>query len=192
MNHLAIDTSTNICSVSLYCNSKYNTMKKEDISDHSEYLPIFVNKLLSNDVIIDFIALNIGPGSFTGLKIGCSFAKGLAKALNIPIVPIATFEALKNEITSLDYFLSIYSHRDFSFYTKIQNGVMGEHKCDKISNFKDEKVFGYGFPKDLNVNYKEIKPCSEKVSIIALEKYNDYKDKSIDSINPIYLMQNSK
>ena len=45
MNHLAIDTSTNICSVSLYCNSKYKTMKKEDISDHSEYLPIFVNKL---------------------------------------------------------------------------------------------------------------------------------------------------
>ena len=119
MNHLAIDTSTNICSVSLYCNSKYNTLKKENISDHSEYLPIFVNKLLSNDVKIDFIALNIGPGSFTGLKIGCSFAKGLAKALNIPIVPIATFEALKNEITSSDYFLSIYSHRDFSFYTKI-------------------------------------------------------------------------
>ena len=192
MNHLAIDTSTNICSVSLYSNGKYNTMKKEDISDHSEHLPVFVNKLLSNDIEINFIALNIGPGSFTGLKIGCSFSKGLAKALNIPIVPIVTFEALKNEITSSNYFLSIYSHRDFSFYTKIKNGVMGEHKCDKISNFKDEKVFGYGFPKDLNVNYKEIKPCSEKVSIIALENYNDFKNKSIDNINPIYLMQNSK
>ena len=72
------------------------------------------------------------------------------------------FEKLK----SVDYFLilivmligaisvfAIYSTESghFSFYTKIENGVMGEHKCDKISNFKDEEVFGYGFPKELNV-----------------------------------------
>lgn len=190
MTFLAIDTSTSICSVSLFDNGQYKTLKKENVRDHSEYLPVFVNQLLKNNVKLQFIALNIGPGSFTGLKIGSSFSKGLAKALNIPIIPVNNFDALKINIDFENYYLSIYSHRDFAFYTLITNRKSGELKCDKIANFKNNKVFGYGYPKDLGVNYTEVIPCSEKVGIIARQEYNNYKDKSINEINPIYLMQN--
>ena len=123
MNYLAIDTSTNICSVSIFYDSKHNTLCKEGVKDHSEYLPIFVKKLLKDSSInINFIALNIGPGSFTGLKIGSSFSKGLAKALNVPIVPVISFDALSRKINLDCYYLAIYSHRDFAFYTYYKKG----------------------------------------------------------------------
>jgi tRNA threonylcarbamoyl adenosine modification protein YeaZ len=193
MNYLAIDTSTDICSVSLFNNSKYNTLVKDGTKDHSEYLPVFAKKLLDdNSVNIKFIALNIGPGSFTGLKIGSSFSKGLAKALNIPIIPVSSFDALNRGINLDYYYLAIYSHRDFAFYTYYKKGVKNKSKCDKISNFNEHKVFGYGFPNDLNIEYHEVKPCSEKVGLIGNEQYKLYKNKSINEINPIYLMKMSK
>ena len=124
MNYLAIDTSTDICSVSLYNDSKYKTLVKKGIKDHSEYLPVFVKTLLKNNSIkIDFIALNIGPGSFTGLKVGSSFSKGLAMALNIPIVPVKSFDALSKGINLDSYYIAIYSHRDFSFNTYYKKGL---------------------------------------------------------------------
>ncbi len=192
MNYLAIDTSTDICSVSIFCDSKCNTLVNEGTKDHSEFLPIFVEKLLKNNSInINFIALNIGPGSFTGLKIGSSFSKGLAKALNIPIVPVNSFDTLSRGINLDCYYLAIYSHRDFAFYTYYKKDIEKKLKCDKISNLNGHKVYGYGFPKELNVEYDEVKPCSEKVGLIGLEQYELYKNKSINEINPIYLMQKS-
>lgn len=192
MNYLAIDTSTDICSVSIFSGSKYNTLVNDSTKDHSEYLPIFVKKLLNdNNIKINFIALNIGPGSFTGLKIGSSFSKGLAKALNVPIIPVSSFDTLGRGISLDSYYLAIYSHRDFAFYAYYKNGVESELKCDKISNLSGYKVFGYGFPSELNVDYDEVKPCSEKVGMIGLEHYELYKNKSINEINPIYLMQKS-
>ena len=192
MNYLAIDTSTDICSVSIFCNSKCDTLVNEGTKDHSEYLPIFVKKLLKNNSInINFIALNIGPGSFTGLKIGSSFSKGLAKALDVPIVPVNSFDILSRGINLNCYYLAIYSHRDFAFYTYYKKGIENKLKCDKISNLNGDKVYGYGFPNELNVEYVEVKPCSKKVGLVGLEQYELYKNKSINEINPIYLMQKS-
>lgn len=192
MNYLAIDTSTDICSVSIFCNSKCDTLVNEGTKDHSEYLPIFVKKLLKNNSInINFIALNIGPGSFTGLKIGSSFSKGLAKALDVPIVPVNSFDILSRGINLNCYYLAIYSHRDFAFYTYFKKGIENKLKCDKISNLNGDKVYGYGFPNELNVDYVEVKPCSKKVGLVGLEQYELYKNKSINEINPIYLMKKS-
>jgi len=192
MNYLAIDTSTDICSVSIFCNSKCDTLVNEGTKDHSEYLPIFVKKLLKNNSInINFIALNIGPGSFTGLKIGSSFSKGLAKALDVPIVPVNSFDILSRGINLNCYYLAIYSHRDFAFYTYYKKGIENKLKCDKISNLNGDKVYGYGFPNELNVEYVEVKPCSKKVGLVGLEQYELYKNKSINEINPIYLMKKS-
>lgn len=192
MNYLAIDTSTDICSVSIFCNSKCDTLVNEGTKDHSEYLPIFVKKLLKNNSInINFIALNIGPGSFTGLKIGSSFSKGLAKALDVPIVPVNSFDILSRGINLNCYYLAIYSHRDFAFYTYFKKGIENKLKCDKISNLNGDKVYGYGFPNELNVEYVEVKPCSKKVGLVGLEQYELYKNKSINEINPIYLMKKS-
>ena len=117
MNFLAIETSTNISSVSLFVNSALKHTMQEETREHSKYLPVFVNKLLNeNNISIDYIALSIGPGSFTGLKVGASFSKGLANVLDIPIIPINTFDGMKYNIKSnKKFYIAIHSHKQYVF-----------------------------------------------------------------------------
>ena len=70
-----------------------------DVKDHSKYIAINTKKLIKNNSqLIDFIAVSIGPGSYAGLKVGLSFAKGLSLALNKPIVPIDNFTCMNMNI----------------------------------------------------------------------------------------------
>ncbi len=65
---------------------------------HNERLPGLVSGVLAEcgvePVRIEAIAVSIGPGSFTGLRVGLSFAKGMALGLGVPIVPVGSLEAL--------------------------------------------------------------------------------------------------
>ena len=71
-------------------------IEKKDPKKHLEMLPIYFNQLKSQlgDKEIDVLAVSIGPGSFTGLRIGLGFAKGLALGLKIPIIPVPTLQIL--------------------------------------------------------------------------------------------------
>ena len=68
-------------------------------SNHARLLPRYIEELLSfareHDLSIEAVALSEGPGSYTGLRIGTSTAKGLCYGLNIPLIPIPTLEVLK-------------------------------------------------------------------------------------------------
>ena len=78
----SINTATDICSVSLFCNDKFKTLSKNRTRDHSQYLSVYTKELIKGiENKIEYIALSIGPGSFTGLKIGSSFSKGDAMAV---------------------------------------------------------------------------------------------------------------
>lgn len=96
---LAIETSSNICSTSLFKNGKNIDILENDADrKHAEVLPGYVISLLENNQLkiknIDAIAVSIGPGSFTGLRVGLSFAKGLAYAIKCPIIPVPTILAM--------------------------------------------------------------------------------------------------
>lgn len=102
---LAIETSDKICSCAVfYDNQKYTETSIQLKNSHSEKIFQCIDaslKLLSLDVNdCKLIAVSSGPGSFTGLRIGLSAAKGIATASNIPIVPVPTFEALALELLS--------------------------------------------------------------------------------------------
>ncbi|MFT7085889.1 MAG: tRNA threonylcarbamoyladenosine biosynthesis protein TsaB [Vicingaceae bacterium] len=96
---LAIETATKICSVGLFKDDELLLLKEEkgDYS-HAENLADFTSKLLieSNLSVKDLSAIVVskGPGSYTGLRIGVSFAKGLCYALKIPLISIDTLHAL--------------------------------------------------------------------------------------------------
>ena len=79
---LSIETSTNICSVSLFKDNKLIVLKEDSNRKHSSLLASFVDQIFKetalNINLIDAIALSIGPGSYTGLRIGLSFTKGIA------------------------------------------------------------------------------------------------------------------
>ena len=83
---------------------------------HNKYDPSLIKK-------IDLIAISIGPGSYTGLRIGLSFAKGLAFSINKPIIPIDTIESLNDEINDSDYIVAIHAYSDYYFIQEYKNHI---------------------------------------------------------------------
>jgi len=96
---LNIETATEVCSVAL-CNNGVVICKREtsDQNSHSELITTFVEEILFETKTkisqIEAIGLSMGPGSYTGLRIGTSTAKGLCYALDIPLIAISTIEAI--------------------------------------------------------------------------------------------------
>lgn len=96
---LQIETATTVCSVALSEDGKVLTCKEADQRNiHAEKITVFVEEVLReagksfDDV--DAIAVSSGPGSYTGLRIGVSAAKGLSFALDKPLIAIETLEAM--------------------------------------------------------------------------------------------------
>ena len=192
MNYLAIDTSSDICSVSVFLNGNAETLEQKNVKEHSEYMPPFCKKLLGDNLSkkIDFIALSIGPGSYAGLKTSSSFAKGLSMAINKPIIPVETFKGMNLSIKNEDkYFIAIYSHRDFAFYQFYNgDGPLSKYVCGKISNMKDHSIFGYGFKNcEQSIEYSEITPSSKNIGMIANRNYNNLLVEDINNISPVLL-----
>ena len=96
---LHIETSTDVCSVAL-SEDRALLFSKEDFNgpSHAVTLGVFVDEALSmadsHAKHIDAVALSCGPGSYTGLRIGASMAKGIAYGRGIPLIALPTLEVL--------------------------------------------------------------------------------------------------
>ena len=99
MTILNIETSTSCCSAAITIEGKV-VAHRENLSgaNHASELPVFIEQLLAeakaNNWRLDAVALSEGPGSYTGLRIGASTAKGICYGLNIPLIPIDTLQIL--------------------------------------------------------------------------------------------------
>lgn len=95
---LCIETGTDVCSVALSKEGKPVSLREESGRDHARKVAVFTEELLREAGVdpeeLDAVAIGKGPGSYTGLRIGTSFAKGLCYALNIPLIAIDSLEAL--------------------------------------------------------------------------------------------------
>ncbi|MCB0446219.1 MAG: tRNA (adenosine(37)-N6)-threonylcarbamoyltransferase complex dimerization subunit type 1 TsaB, partial [Gelidibacter sp.] len=101
---LNIETATTNCSVSLSKEGETLVFKEDNNINysHAESLHVFINEVLESAKIkpsqLDAIAVSKGPGSYTGLRIGVSAAKGLCFALDKPLISVATLESLAHQI----------------------------------------------------------------------------------------------
>ena len=101
---LNLETATKNCSVALAKNGK--TIACKEIASqnfsHAEKLHVFIEEILTENNFtyadLNAIAISQGPGSYTGLRIGVSSAKGLCYALNIPLIAIDTLQLLAQQI----------------------------------------------------------------------------------------------
>ncbi|MEO6149538.1 MAG: tRNA (adenosine(37)-N6)-threonylcarbamoyltransferase complex dimerization subunit type 1 TsaB [Mucilaginibacter sp.] len=96
---LQIETATTACSVALTRDGKVMGLKQIDQRNiHAEVITLFIDELLkANNLVyteLDAIAVSSGPGSYTGLRIGISTAKGLCFALDKPLIAIETLTAM--------------------------------------------------------------------------------------------------
>lgn len=96
---LCIETSTNVCSAALTVGGVVVASRMDcEGANHARVLPVFVSQLLDEarqrQLTLEAVALSDGPGSYTGLRIGASTAKGLCYGLNIPLYPIRTTRVL--------------------------------------------------------------------------------------------------
>lgn len=122
---LCIETATTNCSVAIGRDGKLVALK-EDYSNnysHAEKLHLFIDEILKENNLkpgdISAIAVSKGPGSYTGLRIGVSAAKGLCFALDIPLISVATLTSLAHQVEKEagDYIIPLLDARRMEVYT---------------------------------------------------------------------------
>jgi len=126
---LNIETATKNCSVSLSKEGKVvETIDyMEEGYSHAEKLHVFINEILQKNSLtpsdLSAIAVSKGPGSYTGLRIGVSSAKGLAYGLNIPLIAISTLEHMAHQIQDKKaYIIPLIDARRMEVYSAVFDG----------------------------------------------------------------------
>ena len=181
---LGIDTSTKICTCSIF-DSENGVIAETSLSvkkNHSNIvMPIIDNLFKISDLTIndiDKIAVAIGPGSFTGVRIALGIAKGLAMALNKPLIAVNELDILEaiasgnqNEI------IPLIDARKERVYYKYQNKYIDDYLINLISNFDKNKK--YIFVGDGAINYKNILKDNLGENAIILPMYNTFPRASV-------------
>ena len=181
---LGIDTSTKICTCSIF-DSENGVIAETSLSvkkNHSNIvMPIIDNLFKISDLNIndiDKIAVAIGPGSFTGVRIALGIAKGLAMALNKPLIAVNELDILEaiasgneNEI------IPLIDARKERVYYKYQNTYIDDYLINLISNFDKNKK--YVFVGDGATNYENILKDNLGDNAIILPMYNAFPRASV-------------
>jgi len=152
---LAIDTSTHFLSMALYKDGQIFCSTKNSL-DHSENLVKILDKILSLSEVrlkdINLLAVNIGPGSFTGLRIGLCFVRFLAKYFRLKIVTTNSFWMLLYE------FIKKYDLNKNCKIVALFPSVKNEfYFCEfEVNDKKEQKMLKYGYVKQSEMNFKNV------------------------------------
>ena len=114
MTIIQIETATTVCSVALAKDGEVLGFKQLDERNiHAEIITLFIEELINSAGIkyidVDAVAVSSGPGSYTGLRIGVSTAKGLCFALDKPLIAIETLAAMAQGIIGEDNICLLYT-----------------------------------------------------------------------------------
>ena len=201
---LGIESSSRKLSVGLMKDKIFSELSSEKINDTANSLPILskqiINKALLSFEDLDAICISAGPGSFTGLRIGMSYAKGIALALNIPIIPISTFDSLAHDNTVKKLSVLIYSHGN-TFYIceyNLDNGKLSKSTEPKVILKENvlklshnivfngpQNIFEDLKEHNLNIEFKEL--SVENIIKISQKNFRLLKTKSFDNLVPEYV-----
>ena len=214
MTLLHLETSTKNCSVAISRNSELLCLCEEFDQNygHSEKLHQFVNWALEGAEIslkeIDAVCVSKGPGSYTGLRIGVSAAKGFCFGLDIPMISLNSLEILAQSQIGNDFDLIIpmIDARRMEVYTAIfdKNGKQISDIEAKIldensfQEFTDKKIafVGDGVEKSkeiLNLPNAEflegIHPSAKQMIQLAEKKFNQKEFEDVAYFEPFYLKE---
>lgn len=213
---LCIETATKICSVALFKGDKLLSFKEQGGAySHAENLTVFIEQVFAEANVslqqIDAIAISKGPGSYTGLRIGVSTVKGLAFALNKPVIAVDTLFSMANmaaqeyigdthylcpmiDARRMEVYCAIYD-MDLKVIKPVSAEIITANIFDEIIGDKKVLLFGDGAQKCKEVfkdknNYiiSEKEFISAKGLIhAALKKWNSKEFEDVAYFEPFYL-----
>jgi tRNA threonylcarbamoyladenosine biosynthesis protein TsaB len=162
-NILCIETATTVCSVALSTDEKIFSREINEGFSHAEKLTVFIDEVVRDSKLrykdLNAVAVSNGPGSYTGLRIGISAAKGLCFALDIPLISVSTLQAMAQgalnklpgnsesfllcpmiDARRMEVYSSLFDRR-LNNITQTEAIVVDENY---YSDFKNEKIFYFG------------------------------------------------
>ena len=208
---LNIETSTTNCSVAISHNGNQLFLKEDnnDKYSHSERLHQYIDEVLKitkTDIrALDAIAVSMGPGSYTGLRIGVSSSKGLCFALDIPLISIPTLEILAHKMKVNQGFIvpvldarrmEVYSAVFSSNYNWIESTSAKILEPNSYSNFlKSEMVYFVGnatektktIISNQNAKFSYQLPSASQMCELSFEKFKKNKFEDLAYFEPYYL-----
>lgn len=211
---LNIETATKNCSVALAKNGE--TILCKEISElgysHAEKLHVFIEEICNESSIqlknLDAIAVSKGPGSYTGLRIGVSAAKGFCYALDIPLISVDTLAVLTSQAVSIakenDLIIPMIDARRMEVYSAIFN-----NKLEKIREIEAQIIDENSFTSIENTIYfvgdssekaktvltqsnfifldQIINPSAKDMSAISFQKFLNKDFEDVAYFEPFYL-----
>ncbi len=217
---LTIETGTDICSVGIAKDGEIISLCESDKGrDHASKVATFTNELFKQSGItakdLDAVAVSMGPGSYTGLRIGVSFAKGLCYGLNIPFIGVGSLESmctialenynagvLKIENLSDARLCPMVDARRMEVYTQIFDTkakaisevsakIIEEGSFEEYNNGAPFLIFGNGAQKCLELipwaTLIDVTPSAHGVAKIAEAKFKNQEFEDVAYIEPFYL-----
>lgn len=208
---LNIETATKNCSVSIAKNGETVLCKEiaEEGYSHAEKLHVFIEEVIAESGIsvqdLKAIAVSQGPGSYTGLRIGVSAAKGLCFALNIPLIAVDTLQTLASKANVSDgKIIPMLDARRMEVYSEIftadlevERGIQAEIITEESFAAYTEKLYFVGdcaekckpvLTKENFVFLEEIKyPSAREMSKISFNKYQKSDTVDVAYFEPYYL-----
>ena len=208
---LNIETATKNCSVALAKDG--NTVLCKELStegfSHAEKLHVFIEEIIAETGVsindLNAIAVSSGPGSYTGLRIGVSAAKGLSFSLNIPLISVDTLTSLANQVLFFDGFIiPMIDARRMEVYSAVVNSnkemirkVEAEILTENSFNEIVEKIYFIGdsnekakaiLTKSNFVFLDEIKyPSAREMSSLSYQKFLENNFEDVAYYEPYYL-----
>ena len=208
---LNIETATKNCSVALAKEGKTILCKEiaEEGYSHAERLHVFIEEIIKEAGIslndLSAIAVSQGPGSYTGLRIGVSAAKGLCFALGIPLIAVDTLQVLASQVNVTEgLIIPMIDARRMEVYSAIFNPKFDKKReilaeiIDQNS-FSDtgEKLYFVGdcaekcksvLIKENHLFLEDIKyPSAKEMSILSYQKFKTNDTVDVAYFEPYYL-----
>lgn len=208
---LNIETATKNCSASLAKDGSTLICKEiaEEGFSHAERLHVFIEEIIREAGIafqdLSAIAVSQGPGSYTGLRIGVSAAKGLCYALDIPLIAIDTLQTLARQVKQTDScIVPMIDARRMEVYSAIFDANYEQKRAIQAeviteNSFADSKEALY-FIGDCNEKCKTVLsapnfvflegiqyPSAKEMSALSFEKYQKSDTVDVAYFEPFYL-----
>lgn len=209
---LCLETATTNCSVVLSKDGKVIAIKEDNSKEytHAERLHVFIEEVLHQAGItkaeLDAIAVSKGPGSYTGLRIGVSAAKGLCYGLDIPLISIPTLQSLAFLVTKeTEYIIPMIDARRMEVYAAVFDSskkevretkaeILHKHSFDEFLTKGSVVFIGNGAMKfEAICDHKNAyfltseMPSAQQMAPLAFHKYKISDIENVAYFEPYYL-----